>query len=417
MNTEAALGYLRLIAPNGVERIVTIAHTPFCIGRGPHNELKLTDQSISRHHACLSRQGDKFQVVDVGSENGTWIGETRLETNQPYTLDYNEVFRVGPYQLRLEPAEVATRSATDETMPIATADLVAAESASGSAPPIEPLGEPFLETSPDKHLGVVLRTSQIAVLPGHTANVSLVVVNQNQHTDWFRVTLAGLPDVWLAAPPPLIELSPQARQEVNLTIQPSLSSDSRAGQYRLMIQVTSQNHPTEAVTVHANLTVETYAAFDSRLSAPRLGVNDVAQVIVRNEGNAAQTFTVTWLDPEERYEFRPAETQTVSIGWRDGRRGISRGAASPALVRRHARRRLFDQGCGSNRPRSDAYGAGDHDRFSAGLDRCSLHVSGDVWRRIRGSGVRVVGNCAGRNANAYRDAWPNGHTPWHDSGT
>ena len=41
------------------------------IGRDPRNEVVLTDLQISRFHAEVRRVGDTFQVVDLGSRNGT----------------------------------------------------------------------------------------------------------------------------------------------------------------------------------------------------------------------------------------------------------------------------------------------------------------------------------------------------------
>ena len=257
-------------------------------------------------------------LIDLDSENGTWVGTIRLDANQSHPLDYHERFRIGPYQLQLEPVSNAPPRRDpdrEDVVPLSSVAPVPAQvyaSAGSTQPPISP---ELIESSPSGRVGVLLKTPNITVTPGGSTNVSLVVINQNQSTDRFRITVSGIPDLWLSAPPPLVELPSNARQEVNLTIQPRRSPDSRAGSYRLLIQVASQNVLTEAVEVRAALTVVPYIAFSSSLNPPRTGVNDAARVVVRNDGNDQQVFTLTWLDPENRYEFRPAEMQmTLAAG-------------------------------------------------------------------------------------------------------
>jgi pSer/pThr/pTyr-binding forkhead associated (FHA) protein len=41
------------------------------IGRDPTCEISISQTSVSRRHARLSRQGDQYFVEDLGSSNGT----------------------------------------------------------------------------------------------------------------------------------------------------------------------------------------------------------------------------------------------------------------------------------------------------------------------------------------------------------
>jgi pSer/pThr/pTyr-binding forkhead associated (FHA) protein len=314
MNTTPVLAYLRVIASDGSEHTVAITQSPFCMGRGGHNDLSLVEPQVSRHHACLRQEGDQFQLVDVGSENGTWLETSRLEVNQPYPLVFYQTFRIGSYQLRLEPSPLtfSPYGLKEEAASAVAAEPAEIPVAAGST---QPSIEPLIESSSNKRLGVVLKTPQITVTPGASANVSLIVINQSQNPDGFRITLSGIPEAWLPAPPPLLELPGNARQEVNLTIHPPRSPQSQAGSHRLLIQVASQNALTETVEVWATLTLVVYIAFGSALHPPRISVNDPAQVVVRNDGNAPETFTVTWRDLEDHYEFRPAEMHmTLAAG-------------------------------------------------------------------------------------------------------
>jgi predicted component of type VI protein secretion system len=54
-------------------------HTPLGhIGRGAHNDVRLSDESVSETHAKLQRREDGWYVVDMDSTNGTYVGGTRV---------------------------------------------------------------------------------------------------------------------------------------------------------------------------------------------------------------------------------------------------------------------------------------------------------------------------------------------------
>lgn len=53
------------------------------IGRSSENDLVVTHKSISRNHCILEEDRDgKFYLTDLGSSNGSFIGETKLTPNK-----------------------------------------------------------------------------------------------------------------------------------------------------------------------------------------------------------------------------------------------------------------------------------------------------------------------------------------------
>ncbi|MEP6731353.1 MAG: FHA domain-containing protein [bacterium] len=48
------------------------------VGRGAHNDVRLSDESVSETHAKLQRREDGWYVVDMDSTNGTYVGGTRV---------------------------------------------------------------------------------------------------------------------------------------------------------------------------------------------------------------------------------------------------------------------------------------------------------------------------------------------------
>lgn len=50
---------------------------------------------VSRQHAVISKDEEGYKLKDLSSTNGTWLNETRLNANQPYTLQSGDIVRFG----------------------------------------------------------------------------------------------------------------------------------------------------------------------------------------------------------------------------------------------------------------------------------------------------------------------------------
>ena len=48
------------------------------IGRGAHNDVVITDDSVSETHAKLQRRDDGWYVIDLSSTNGTYVAGARI---------------------------------------------------------------------------------------------------------------------------------------------------------------------------------------------------------------------------------------------------------------------------------------------------------------------------------------------------
>ena len=70
----------------------------FVLGRA--GDLRLGDARVSRQHAKVYQQGGVYLVTDLGSSNGTFLNEVKLE--EPRPLSDGDVVRVGPFKMRFE---------------------------------------------------------------------------------------------------------------------------------------------------------------------------------------------------------------------------------------------------------------------------------------------------------------------------
>ena len=55
------------------------------VGRGPHNDVVIQDDSVSDTHAKIQRRDTGWFIVDIGSTNGTYVGGKRIAAETPLT--------------------------------------------------------------------------------------------------------------------------------------------------------------------------------------------------------------------------------------------------------------------------------------------------------------------------------------------
>ncbi|MGB3697960.1 MAG: FHA domain-containing protein [Gordonia sp. (in: high G+C Gram-positive bacteria)] len=65
-------------------------------GRHPDSDIFLDDVTVSRRHAEFRRNGEDFQVVDVGSLNGTYVNRDPVDTA---TLTSGDEVQIGKFRL------------------------------------------------------------------------------------------------------------------------------------------------------------------------------------------------------------------------------------------------------------------------------------------------------------------------------
>ena len=73
---------------------------PVGIGRRVHNQIVLQGVGVSREHCIIARAGDRWQVQDLGSANGTLVNGRRIDK---HTLADGDVLQVDENKLTYQP--------------------------------------------------------------------------------------------------------------------------------------------------------------------------------------------------------------------------------------------------------------------------------------------------------------------------
>jgi hypothetical protein len=91
--SDSAAAWLEL--PDG--RRAALDRPLMRLGRAPDNEVVLADSSVSRYHAQVQRLGAAYTLVDLGSHNGTRVGDVPV---QQHVLRAGDVVHLGAVPVR-----------------------------------------------------------------------------------------------------------------------------------------------------------------------------------------------------------------------------------------------------------------------------------------------------------------------------
>lgn len=89
---------LMQVSKEVVQHKVALDGQPLTLGRAADNDIQLEDRAVSSHHARLewvAAEGDQagfYRLVDLGSTNGTFLNETRIDQA---VLRHDDSLRLG----------------------------------------------------------------------------------------------------------------------------------------------------------------------------------------------------------------------------------------------------------------------------------------------------------------------------------
>ncbi len=69
------------------EHVYTIKKELIKIGRLLDNDVVITDNLVSRHHAEIRYKDEKFMLYDMGSTSGTFLNNKKIEKNEIFSGD------------------------------------------------------------------------------------------------------------------------------------------------------------------------------------------------------------------------------------------------------------------------------------------------------------------------------------------
>jgi Tol biopolymer transport system component len=304
---EAEQIQIFILNPDHSTRTVVVPRAEITLGAKGDNNIVLDDQEAEEYHARLEPEEGHYRVTDLNSATGTFLGETRLKPGEPTVWLPDVALRIGESWLSLQPG---------------LDPLLVTEPTLASAHTPISYNPEQVSWSTGEMVGLYLGTSQITIAPGNSGVVSLVLFNRQLKSEHFNLTVTGVSPNWIAALPSVVTLGADSNRQLDLEFQLPHASTTRAGRYRVAVQLAPQGLPAEAVEVTLTLTVLAFSQFRAALNPQSFFVNDHAQLKIENLGNLPETFSVSVEEadealtcnlPEAPFRLAEGESQTLEI--------------------------------------------------------------------------------------------------------
>jgi hypothetical protein len=109
---------LRMRSPGAPDATLQLEKLPMIMGRAPWVDLPLADRNVSHAHARLRLENGRVMLDDLGSRNGTFVGDVRIQTG--HMLRVGERIRLGETELVFgEPKDASSdQLETDPSLPL-----------------------------------------------------------------------------------------------------------------------------------------------------------------------------------------------------------------------------------------------------------------------------------------------------------
>lgn len=96
---KAALNVLQSSDENIINKRILFSDV-LTLGRGPDNNIILSDAYVSYHHAVISPVKNQYQIEDLHSRNHTYVNEAELE-NKIFLRD-GDIIKIGTTVFKFE---------------------------------------------------------------------------------------------------------------------------------------------------------------------------------------------------------------------------------------------------------------------------------------------------------------------------
>jgi pSer/pThr/pTyr-binding forkhead associated (FHA) protein len=129
------------------------------VGRGAHNDIIVSDESVSDSHAKLQRREDGWYVVDMGSTNGTYVGGRRIDGEAPL-IGAPDV-RFGGVKFIFRVPDGAKAGNASQTRAIATFKVDPRKATAGTKTPV--FSQPGQRAEPPRPVAAPARKASRAI--------------------------------------------------------------------------------------------------------------------------------------------------------------------------------------------------------------------------------------------------------------
>ena len=155
-------------------------------------------------------------------------------------------------------------------------------------------------------IGVLVGSIHFSASPGSSISIPIILQNRGLEEDSFRLNVDGIPATWISTNSTLTTLDPSTSREILLNIRVPRSPEAIAGRNPFTIQFTSQTYPSQTAEVECILTISAFSQYTATLQPENLQSGQAGQIIINNEGNVLDTYSVEFLSSGDILAFEKA---------------------------------------------------------------------------------------------------------------
>jgi hypothetical protein len=160
-------------------------------------------------------------------------------------------------------------------------------------------------------IGVMMESVQFVVAPDSTTTIPILLLNQGLQTDKFSLRVDGIPVNWVSTASPVTSLEPGERKAIQLHIHPPRHPSSKAGRNPFKVLIVSELVPEEYVEVNCILTIAAYWGYQVGLEPDQVWAGATVQVVVANQGNTDNSFSLSWQSSKNDLIFEAARSNVT----------------------------------------------------------------------------------------------------------
>jgi FHA domain-containing protein len=275
-----AYGRLDVFWPEGQFKTFLLVDNNISVGRSSGNVIALETTTISRYHFSITHDGHQVFITDLESVNGTFVDGVKLNANEPRPLLGGEEIQIG--YLRIIYHQI-------DEMP---------------TQPIKPVDESTQRIevqSPDFQIDVIGPNQPFS--PGAQMSAELSINNTGSEERIFRVEVSGMPPGWIRVDRPELEIARGDSAQVLINFHPLRRSDSKPGDYPVMIRVAPKDKPDAKLEASLAIHLLPFSGFGMALESTRIASGERFRLHLHNQGSASLPLTLSGRDQTRKLRF------------------------------------------------------------------------------------------------------------------
>jgi len=298
-----AYGRLDVFWPDGMFKTFPLVDNSVSVGRSSGNTIALETTTISRYHFSITLENQQVYLTDLDSANGTFIDGVRLKGNEPRALYGGEEIQVGHLRIiyhHIDEMPTQPITPTDDTTQRIEMEL------------------------PSFRLDVI--GPDQAFSPGAHMAAELAITNTSETPQRYRIEASGMPAEWIRIDRAELLIDPNDTAPVLVNFRPMRRSDSRPGDYKVVIKVSLKDNPEAKLEANLVVRILPYSGFGMALEGRRINSGDRFRLHVHNQGSAMLPLTVAGRDSANALRYNILAPQ-VSLA--PGQRLVIQGEIKP----------------------------------------------------------------------------------------